>query len=212
MRLQKRYMLVLAGVLLLGILFTACKPKPKGDDENWKKMQLLHQIQGASQLATVEYVLSKVVIGKKEQKLLGYAVSEADYLAEAEARVKAGIDLSKITEQNVQVSGNFIHLTLPPVEIVNFSFPSGEIKVNEDYTEDGWLAIIEASDVERFFQEAELSVRKDIQRMGFEEAAQEKTRKFLEKFLYTAGYDSIQIDFEKFRWEPNPLNTGNFPK
>lgn len=209
MRVPKAYILVLA--LLGGIYISSCKAPVAEEENNWGKMQLLHQIQGASQLATVEYVLSKVVIGKKEQKLLGYAVSEADYLAEAEARVKAGIDLSKITEKNVQISDNFIHLTLPPVEIINFSFPSGEVKVNEDYTEDGWLAIIEASDVERFFQEAELSVRKDIERMGFEEAAQEKTRKFLEKFLFTAGYDSVQIDFEKFRWEPNPLNTGVIP-
>jgi len=209
MRLAKAYILILT--LLVGLLIPACKPEQSKEEENWGKMQLLHQIQGASQIATVEYVLSKVVIGKKEQKLLGYAVSEADYLAEAEAKVKAGIDLSKITDKNVRIAGDFIHLTLPPVEIINFSFPSGEIEVNEDYTEDGWLAIIEASDVERFFQEAELSVRKDIERMGFEEAAQEKTRKFLEKFLYTAGYDSILIDFEKFRWEPNPLNTGLTP-
>ena len=83
--------------------------------------------------------------------------------------------------------------------------------MNKDYTEDGWMAIVEAGDVEKFFQEAELSLRKDIERMGFEAAAQEKTKKFLEKFLYSAGYDSVLIDFEKFSWEPNPLNTGNLP-
>ncbi|MEL6250484.1 MAG: DUF4230 domain-containing protein [Bacteroidota bacterium] len=172
----------------------------------------MHQIQGASQIATVEYVISKVVIGKKEQKLLGYSLSEADYLAEAEARVKAGIDLAKISEENIRIQDNFIHLSLPPVEIINFSFPAGEAKVNEDYTEDGWLAIIEGADIDRFYQEAELSVRKDIVNMGLEEAAQDKTKKFLMKFLLQAGYDSIQIDFEKFRWEPNPLNTGNIPQ
>jgi hypothetical protein len=204
MHFQKVYILIC--LLFLSTCFTACKTEPKAEDESWKKMHLLHQLQGATQLATVEYVLSKVVIGKKEQKLLGYAVSEADYLAETEARVKAGIDLSKIKAEDVKINGGFIHLQLPPVEIINFSFPSGEIKVNEDYTEDGWLAIIEASDVERFFQQAELSVRKDIERMGFEAAAQDKTRKF-----FAAGYDSVQIDFEKFRWEPNPLNTGNIP-
>lgn len=203
---SKTYLLYL--LLLPGLFAAACTPAPKAENEDWTKRRLLHQIQGASQLATVEYVMSKVVIGKKKQKLLGYAVSEAEYLAEAEARVKAGIDLSKIKETDIRVSDNFIHLTLPPVEIINFSFPSNEAKVNEDYTDDGWLVNIEASDIERFFQEAELAVRKDIERMGFEAAAQEKTQRFLEKFLYKAGYDSVRIDFEKFRWEPNPLNTG----
>lgn len=200
------------GIFLLScLLFSACKKEEEAPEEAWTKKQLLQQIQGASQLATVEYVLSKVVIGKKEHKVLGYAVSTADYLAEAEARIKAGIDLGKIKEEHVKVSNGFIQLQLPPVEIIHFAFPSGEIKVNKDYTEDGWMAVVEAGDVEKFFQEAELSLRKDIERMGFEAAAQEKTKKFLEKFLFSAGYDSVLIDFEKFSWEPNPLNTSNLP-
>ena len=46
------------------------------------------------------------------------------FLAHSKAIVKAGVDLEKLRKQDVDIEGKSISLKLPPVEVINFSYPS----------------------------------------------------------------------------------------
>ena len=59
------------------------------------------KIQQASDLVTSEFVIDKVVFGKKSRNLLWFRMNEAKFLAYSQARVKTGIDLTKIKEEDI---------------------------------------------------------------------------------------------------------------
>ena len=161
------------------------------------QQKLMYKLQGASQLATVEYVLNKVVKGKKESTFFGFPIGESDFLAETEVRVKAGIDLNKLRPEDVQIQDKEVYIRLPKVEILNFSYPAEKLKVNEEFTRNSYFSELTADDIDKFMQEADMAIRKDIQWLGIEKAAEEKTRKFIIRFLQQAGYGPVHITFEE---------------
>ncbi len=111
------FCLTLAGILL------GCGPSdPRG--------LIVSKVQASAKLATVEYVLNKYIFGLKEKKFFFVKMSDANFIAQSEARVKVGIDLSKLKPQDVEVNGNSIKVKFPPVEILNFSYPPDKFEMD----------------------------------------------------------------------------------
>ena len=77
---------------------------------------VVEQVQTLSDLVTVKYVLEKVVI-LEDVKWYG----ENRVLLLAHGIVKAGIDLKRITPDDVTISGKIISLRLPPPQIMDAS-------------------------------------------------------------------------------------------
>ena len=75
---------------------------------------VVEQVQTLSDLVTVKYVLEKVVI-LEDAKWYG----ENRVLLLAHGIVKAGIDLKRITPDDVTISGKTICLHLPPPQIMD---------------------------------------------------------------------------------------------
>jgi hypothetical protein len=75
---------------------------------------VVEQVQTLSDLVTVKYVLEKVVI-LEDVKWYG----ENRVLLLAHGIVKAGIDLKRITADDVTISGKTIRLRLPPPQIMD---------------------------------------------------------------------------------------------
>ncbi|HYO79840.1 MAG TPA: DUF4230 domain-containing protein, partial [Bryobacteraceae bacterium] len=76
---------------------------------------VLAHVRQLNQLVSVRYTLQKVV-GLKEP---GYWIGEDSILLVLQANVDAGIDLSKLTPEQVQIDGRIITVRLPPPEIIN---------------------------------------------------------------------------------------------
>ncbi|MEL6591126.1 MAG: DUF4230 domain-containing protein [Bacteroidota bacterium] len=180
---------------LCALLFSACN---RGPD----RAIVISQVQSAAQLATVEYVLSKVVLGTKEKKIVGLKLKDSDFLAETEARIKAGIDLQKIREEDVKIEGNRIRIHLPPVEILNFSYPAENFKVDFNYYESSRANRLTLDDLEQFYRMGELAIRRDMQFLGIEKTAQQRTRVMLGGLLKAAGYDEVYLEFEPMDYGP----------
>lgn len=177
------------------LLLTACN---RGPD----RAIVISQVQSAAQLATVEYVLSKVVLGTKEKKIIGVKLKDSEFLAETEARIKAGIDLQKIREEDVKIEGNRISIQLPPVEILNFSYPAENFKVDFNYYESRPANRLTLDDLEQFYRMGELAIRRDMQFLGIEKTAQDRTRVMLGGLLKAAGYDEVYLEFEPMDYGP----------
>lgn len=155
------------------------------------------KVQEASELITTEFVIDKVVFGTKTKNVLWFNFSEAKFMAYSQAKVKTGIDLSKITEENIKISADKIELMLPPVEVINFSYPPASF-VEDSLISDPkvFLNKINLRDQEEFFRLAELDIRENLNYMGIVETTQNHTRKMFKILLRSLGYREIYIHFE----------------
>ncbi|WP_373493129.1 DUF4230 domain-containing protein [Aquiflexum sp.] len=193
-------------LLTVAVLVSSCK---KND-----RALVVGKIQNASDLATTEFVIDKIVFGTKTKKLAFFKINEASFMAYSQAKVKTGIDLSKIRESDIRIDGDKIHLRLPPIEVINFSYPPAS------FVEDSlisnpriFLNKINIRDQEEFFRLAELDIRDNLQYMGIVKTTQNHTRQMFNVLLGSLGYEEIYINFEnddlvisKVRLLANPEN------
>jgi hypothetical protein len=189
------YLFVLCVWLLCG-----CKKDERG--------LVVGKIQRASDLATTEFTVDKIVHGTKTKKLSWFIkLSEARFLAYSQAKIKAGIDLRQIAEQDIEIKEKRIVLRLPPVKVINFSYPPSSF-VEDTLISDtrAFLNTINIEDQEEFFRQAELDIRNNLEFMGIVETTQEHTRTLLTRLLHSLGYDEVFISFKSNELQIDKVN------
>jgi len=165
---------------------------------NNRRALVVGKIQKASKLATTEFKVDKLVFGVKNKRILWVIkLNEAQFLAKSQATIKAGINLEKLKEEDIKINRNRISITLPPVEVINFSYPAESFQKIELLTTDAFSTKINLEDQENFFQDAEIDIRNSLKYMGIIETTQQKTRIMLEAMLQNLGYREIYIDFKE---------------
>ncbi|AWW32119.1 DUF4230 domain-containing protein [Echinicola strongylocentroti] len=175
--------------LLVMVFLSGCKK----DD----RAMVVGKIQQASDLATTEFLIDKVVFGTKTKKLLFLDISQARFLAYSKASVKTGVDLSSLSAEDVTIKGEMISLKLPPIEVVNFSYPPASFREDSLISDTkAFLNTIRVRDQEEFFRLAELDIRSNLQYMGIVKTSQQHTRKMFETLLKSLGYREIYIAFK----------------
>lgn len=176
-------------IVLLMLLF-GCGP-----DRAAQERELLSRLQRSSDLATTEMVFSKVIKGTKTTRLLGFTTGTSDFLAEAEARAKAGVDLSQVQVEAIDWEQQSIRLRLPPPKIISFSIPAESIRINEEYTRNHYFSELEAEDMDQFMKQAEVEMRAALNNQDLIGQTREKTERFLREFLAKAGFSDISLTF-----------------
>lgn len=173
---------------ILLILSVSCSNEPD-------RAMVISKLKNSAKLATVEYVVSKVISAKDKN----WFAKDAYFFAETQATIKAGIDLEKLREDDVKITGKRITIKLPPVEIVNFSYPAEGFKVITKYTDDAailkWNSIrIEQKD--ELYRQGEADIRSNIKNLGIIKTAQTNARILLKKILQLSGFEEIYIEFK----------------
>lgn len=182
-------------IALLAIYALSCT-------RNEEKDFLVTRIRSAAKLATQEVVLNKIVIGKdiRGKKFIDFLGSTSEtVIFDTEATVKYGIRLDRITNEDVFLDNDSIHILLPRVEIISFSYP------HEKYVELFPLSNFNAiskkeetfEDIDEAFRLAETEIREKVELLYLREEAKLKTITVLEKFLSKAGYNRVVFEFEK---------------
>ena len=156
---------------------------------------LLNRLKQASKLATVKFTYNKIVWGEKEKRLF-IKLRNASFLAYSKVEITAGIDLAKIKPGNISLDAKSIQITLPPVEIITYSYPFQKIEVDPNYTVNRFLNTIRVEDMEEFLRLADADIRRSLNHLGIEERARENTRTLLAKILTKFNFETIDIDFE----------------
>ena len=191
MKRQERYRLRCFVLCLFGWgLLVSCQKDERG--------LVVGKIQRASDLATTEFTVDKIVHGTKTKKVAWFIkLSEARFLAYSQARIKAGIDLSDIRESDISIERKKITLRLPPVKVINFSYPPASFQEDTLISDpSAFLNTISIADQEAFFRQAELDIRSNLEYMGIVETTQGHTRTLLTQLLRSLGYEEIYITFE----------------
>ena len=176
-------------LLIILAFFSSCKDK---------RGMTVTRIQSVAKLATTETTIEKIVIGNKTKKfLVFFTIGEARFVCFSKATVKAGIDLRKLTKNDVKIEGKQIELRLPPVEVINFSYPFESFRIDSLLLDNGIFCRIGIEDMEELLRRSELDIRAQLPMMGIIEATENKTRQMMESLLRTLGYDDIYITFRK---------------
>ena len=139
-----------------------------------------------------------MVFATQDKKFLGIiTLNKSRFAARTTAYVLAGVDLTRLDESNVSFTGNAITLKLPAVEVIDFSYPFNEYKVDFSITESKFFNTISIEDHEELYRRAELQIRETLEYTGIKEATEARTRMMLEALLRNLGYEEVYISFEK---------------
>jgi hypothetical protein len=89
-------------------------------------MQRVLGLQKMSDLATAEYVVTKII--KASDDKTWYKFGDRKILMTCKASLAAGIDLSKISEKDIQIDGQNITMTLPHAKLLYVNIKPEDIK------------------------------------------------------------------------------------
>ncbi len=166
--------------------------------QNRERALVVGKIQTVSKLVTTEFTVDKIVHGTKTRKIAWLIkLNETQFLAHSKARIKTGIDLSKMDPDKIFIQDRRIDLTLPGVEVVNFSYPPEDFELDTLVSDvKDFANTINIGDQEEFFRKAELDIRNNIQYMGIVETTQKNAKVLLRGLLTALSYEEINISFE----------------
>src|SRR5438477_1737097 len=116
--------LVLAVIFGLGLLFGFLLPhwtKGSAAPKVYNTATLLVQVQSLAQLVTVKYVMEKVVIleDPPQNPVRRLLPDETKVVLVAHGIVKAGVDLSRMKPEDLDLSGKRIRIRLPPAQVTD---------------------------------------------------------------------------------------------
>lgn len=154
---------------------------------------LLQQVQTLSELVTIKYVLEKVQVETvPSEKILGQIIgSENRILLLAHGIVKAGIDLKKLKEGDVQINQNKITVSLPPPQITDAYLDEKLTRVIDRKT--GMLAPSD-KDLEQVTRQHALDdIQRSARENGILKDANERARLQLSNLFRQLGFTEVEF-------------------
>ncbi len=164
-----------------------------------KKGLVISRLQKASKLASTEVIVTKNVYYKKDAKgIKSLLFKDRFFLARTEAVVKLGIDLTEIKADDIVVQNDEISLKLPPVKVVNFSYPAERFFIDTIITDlnEGIGNRLTIDEIDAIYREAEKQIKSTLNYMHLEKTAQKKTQILIEELCRNLGFRIIHIEFD----------------
>ncbi len=182
---------IIFGISIL-LLISSCS---YFNDKGPQRGKVVSKLKSSAKLATVEYVVTKVIKSEKDNFIL----KNSYFFAQTEARIKAGINLDKLNEEDIEIEGTKIKLTLPPIEIINFSYPVESFKLIDKYTTKPGLfsKAFTLEQRDELYRQGEKSIRASLKDLGIIERAKSNTKMLIEKILIASEFEEIYITFKE---------------
>lgn len=191
-------------------LLTPAKSEPKVD----VRSLVLQQVKESSELATAAFTMQAVVPTEQDAAVGGFVFGKTKLLYIAHGEVKAGVDLSQITAENVQVAGDSVRIQLPPAQVLDQKIDVNRSQVY-DYNR-GMLGL--GPDVGPDLQAmAQQEALKKITAAACEEGilqkASDRAKLVVTQLLSTAGYKTVAVDVSPVATSActQPANTSEMP-
>lgn len=174
------------GSFIFGLfILCSCSQKKKAVDA-------VLQLKELSELATVEYTISKIIKASDDQTW--YKLGDRKILMSCQASVKAGIDLSQIKAENIFINGNEIILELPKASILSINIKPENIRT--EYQEVGlFRSDFSAAERNQLMVQGETQIRNSIESTGILRTAESNATLFIGQFLRQLGYSKVDIRF-----------------
>lgn len=155
---------------------------------------VLQQVREASELTTAAFTMQAVVPTEQDATLGGFVVGKTKLLYIAYGEVKAGVDLSQLTPQQVQISQDTIQIQLPPAQVLDQKIDVNRSQVY-DYNR-GMLGL--GPDVAPELQT--LAQQQALQKItaaaceeGLLQKASDRAKLVVTQLFSAAGYQSVQV-------------------
>lgn len=173
--------------ILFCLLFISCGNKSVPE----QKKEILG-LKEMNELATAEYSITKVV--KANDNQTWFKVGDRKILLSCTGSIKAGIDLSSLTENNITISNKDVTLTLPPAKIITLSIPPENIKL--EYQKVGfWRDNFSNAEQNELMIQAENQIRSVADSIGIIKSAESNARQFITGFIKRLGYENVTVSF-----------------
>lgn len=152
------------------------------------------EIREIGELSSTEFVFSKVLDIKSPDDW--YSIGNRRVLLSCKARVKAGIDLTKIQEHEIQFNGTEINIVLPPARITSFDMDPGSIKA--EVVDVGRLRHnFTSTEINEFLKKGEESIRNTLSETGIYKEAEKNAISFVKDFYSQLGYEEVNVEIRK---------------
>jgi Protein of unknown function (DUF4230) len=170
------------GICLLGV--GSCGKSPAE-----QKLSIL-ALREMSDLVTVEYVVTKII--KANDNQTWYKAGDRKILMSCRASIQAGIDLSAIQADNINLTNKSITLQIPPAKIIALDMPAENIVV--EYQDiDLFRSPFKAGERDALAAQAEAQIRSGAEVMGILQSAEANAKQVLTDFLKRLGYTDIIV-------------------
>jgi hypothetical protein len=181
---------ILLGLLLLFLAFS-CQ---KGEDYSKIKEQA-NKIASLSELGTVEYVISKIVKAADNETWFKYG--DRKILFTCKASLKAGIDLSKLNENDIKTnfSEKSISIILPKAKPLSISIRPDDVSLVYEKVS-LTRSSFSNSDRDMIMAQGEKDIWEGAEDFGILKDAETNAKSFLEALLKQAGYEKISVEFK----------------
>jgi hypothetical protein len=156
------------------------------------KMQQVLGLQTMSDLATAEYVVTKII--KANDNKTWYKVGNRKILMSCKASLVAGIDLSKLTEKDIHIDGENISITLPRAKLLYINIKPEDIKTAyQDVSL--FRTNFSAQEKDELAAQAEKQIKASLDSLGIFVTAESNASLFINNFLQKTGFKNISIHF-----------------
>jgi hypothetical protein len=152
---------------------------------------VVEKIQRLQRLETVVYSLDTVVEGDKTSAVLPDFLFGDRLLLVVHGQSVAGIDLSKLTTQNVQISGRAIHVQLPAAEIFTTALDNAHTRVYSRST--GFLVPADQNLETETRQKAEDQLQQAALSDGILDAAHTNAVATVTTLLSGLGFEQVDV-------------------
>lgn len=174
-------------LIILSLFLVSCRSKQKAEQQVLALKEL-------SDLATVEYVVTKIIKASDDQTW--YKFGDRKILMSCQATLKAGIDLSKIDRDKINISGEEISLVLPEAKLISISIKPEDIRT--EYEDVGLLrSNFSVAEKDALLAQGEAQIKSSVSSLGIIQTAETNASLFVTNFLRQLGYKQINISFRK---------------
>lgn len=148
---------------------------------------VIKQVRALSRLETASFTIEKVITAETGEGPFGFLFQDKLLLI-AEGEVIAGIDLGRIGDEDIKVSGNSVFVTLPASEIFEYFLNEENTRV---YSRDTGL-LGQQKDLETLArQEAERAILAGALEHGILDMAQDNAEQVIRSLIEGLGFDDV---------------------
>ena len=178
-------------VLCLFTGMQSCSPKADGTELR----QEIESITSMKELGLVEYRVRKII--KADDQGEWYKIGDRKILLSCTAYLKAGIDLSGVSADDIDANRytGKVTVTLPHATLLSLDIPASEIR--QEYDQVTLLrSSFSVQERNALMRQGERQIRQSVPSLGILQKAEENARKFFESVFYPMGFTTVEVNFK----------------
>lgn len=149
---------------------------------------VIREVRSLARLETIQYTVEKVITAETNQNAFGFLFGDK-LLFVAHGVVVAGVDLAKISPEDIRIDGKVLYVRMPAAEIFVATLDNEKSYV---YNRETGLFSGAEKDLETSArQAAEVEIRKAAVEDGILDTAQTNAQDFMDRLLRDMGYAEV---------------------